>query len=256
MITTADGVALHLTDEGTGRPVVLLAGYGAPARAWMLQVPALRERHRVIAVDRRNHGRSQRPSYGQRMSRHAADLHDVLEQLDLDDVMLVGHSMGASVALAYVDTFGADRLGDLVLIDQTPKMINEDGWQLGYHGLTRENAEAFVQGFPGAGHGFRTEPDSQVLLEILNDAPAFSFDQTRALLRDHTFADWRDVVERLPVRVTVLAGRHSPVWSWKSSAWIAQNAPKGQLVVFEESGHAPMLEEPEAFTAALIEVAG
>jgi pimeloyl-ACP methyl ester carboxylesterase len=253
-IRTSDGVELHLVDEGAGPAVVLLAGYGAPAKSWTLQVEALRHDYRVIALDRRQHGRSDRPPHGQRMSRHAADVHEVLDALSLDDALLVGSSMGANVALTYVDTFGCDRLRGLVLVDQTPKMINDGDWQLGFYGLTWQNADTWVRSFPEGVQAFHTVPDDD-LLAMTQDGPAFSIDDSRALLRDHCYADWRDVLPRTTVPVTAMAGRHSPVWPWESSAWLADAAPQGELVVFEHSGHVPMLEEPDAFNAALLRAA-
>lgn len=254
MITMSDGVRLNVLDEGTGPVIVLLPGYGAPAKAWFLQVAALKDRYRCVSVDRRNHGRSDRPAHGQRMSRHAADVHEVITALELQDVLLVGSSMGANIALAYVDLFGSAALRGLVLVDQTPKMINEDGWDLGFVGLTREGAEQWVRRFPEGVQAIHRMPPPEVLLEA-SDGPAFSIDDTRDLLRDHTFADWRDVVPRVEVPVTAIAGRQSPIWPWESSAWIADNARDGHLVVIDDCGHAPMLEQPEAFTDALAEAA-
>ena len=249
-ITTSDRVRLHVLDKGQGPPVVLLPGYGASARSWTLQLDALREDHRVIAVDRRNHGRSERPSHGHRISRHAADLRDVLDALELTDVLLVGSSMGSNVALAYVDAFGCDRLRGLVLVDQTPKMVNDRDWDRGFYGLTWDNAESWISRFPEGVQAFHAAPDPDLLLRTV-DGPEFSFEATRDLLRDHTYADWRDVLPRVTVPLTAMAGRHSPVWPCESSAWMAESAPDGTLVVFERSGHVPMLEEPLAFNEAL-----
>lgn len=254
MITMSDGVRLNVLDEGTGPPVVLLPGYGAPAKAWFLQVAALKHDYRFLSVDRRNHGRSDRPMHGQRMSRHAVDVREVLETLGLRDVLLVGSSMGANIALCYVDLFGCAALRGLVLVDQTPKMINENGWDLGFVGLTRERAEAWVTAFPEGVQAIHRMPSTEILLEA-SDGPPFSIDETRELLRDHTFADWRDVVPRVDVPVTAIAGRQSPIWPWESSQWLADNARDGHLVVLDDCGHAPMLEQPEAFTAALAEAA-
>ncbi|MGZ6804898.1 MAG: alpha/beta fold hydrolase, partial [Nocardioidaceae bacterium] len=174
-VITGDGVGLEVRDEGSGPPVVLVPGYGAPGQGWVLQVEALRERHRVVAVDRRSHGRSDRPAWGHRLSRHAADLRDVLDALELTDVLLVGSSMGASTALAYVDAFGCGRLRGLVLVDQTPKMVNEDGWQLGYPGLTWETVDAWVRAFPAGVTAFHRPPPDELLLRAA-DGPPFSVD--------------------------------------------------------------------------------
>lgn len=255
MITTSDGVRLHVTDSGgIGRAVVLLPGYGMPAAGWALQIAALRDDHRVIAIDRRSHGRSDRPAHGQRMARHGKDLAEVIDALDLDDVLLVGSSMGSNVLLAYVDLFGTSRTRGLVLVDQTPKMVNEGEWELGYFGLTRRTLDAWVARFPEALNPFHSVPPADVLA-MINDGDPFSIDDTRSLLRDHAQADWRDVVARTDVPLVAVAGRHSPVWPWQSSAWMAEAAPHGELVVFEQSGHVPFLEEPAVFNAMLIDIA-
>jgi pimeloyl-ACP methyl ester carboxylesterase len=112
-ITTSDGVRLRYVDEGAGRPVVLLAGFCAPLETWEFQRRALLDAgYRVVAVDRRSHGGSDSPAYGQRMARHGKDLWDVLTALDLDDVVLVGGSMGGSTIWAYYDLFGMERVDD------------------------------------------------------------------------------------------------------------------------------------------------
>jgi pimeloyl-ACP methyl ester carboxylesterase len=255
LITTNDGVRLNVVDEGSGPTVLLLPGYGGSAKSWTLQTQALRDEFRVIAVDRRNHGRSDRPAHGQRMSRHAADVRDVIDWLQLEDVLLVGSSMGANIALGYVDAFGCDRLRGVVLVDQTPKMLNEGDWQLGFYGLTWDNVEPWLRDFPDGLVPFHRVPDAE-LLATLADGPEFSVDDTRALLRDHTLADWRDVLPRVTVPLTSMAGRHSPCWPWESARWMAAAAPVGELVVFDDSGHVPMVEEPEAFNEALRRAAG
>ena len=93
------------------RPVSSVAGFCAPLETWELQRPALLEAgYRFVAVDRRSHGGSDSPPYGQRMARHGKDLWDVLTGLDLDDAVLIGGSMGGSTIWAYCDLFGTERL--------------------------------------------------------------------------------------------------------------------------------------------------
>ncbi|MCU1691734.1 MAG: alpha/beta hydrolase fold protein [Frankiales bacterium] len=254
LVRVSDGVGLDVVQEGSGRPVVFMNGYGAAGALWAHQREALRAGSRVVVLDRRWHGASERPTHGQRMARHGKDVHDVLEALDLRDVLLVGASMGASTCLAYLDLFGSVRLRGVVLVDQTPKIVNEDGWELGMHGLTREGLEPFLAGFPGGLNPFHVVPEPEVLaLGVVE--PPFSVEQTRPLLRDHAEKDWRDVLPRVDVPLLAVAGRHSPFWPWESSAWMAEAAPLGELAVLDGSGHVPFLEEPEAFTAVLGEFA-
>lgn len=103
---TSDRVRLSYTDQGDGPPVVLIAGFTAPAATWYFTEQALLDvGYRVIAFDRRNHGASDAPPYGQRLSRHGKDLHELLDWLSLDAAYLVGGSMGASSIWAYFDLF-------------------------------------------------------------------------------------------------------------------------------------------------------
>ena len=101
-ITTDDGVTLNYLDEGSGRPVVLVSGFRAPATSWRYQTKALLDRgYRVLSLDRRSHGGSQDPAEGHTLDRHGADIGAFLETLDLAGVVLVGGSMGASSSWAY-----------------------------------------------------------------------------------------------------------------------------------------------------------
>jgi non-heme chloroperoxidase len=259
-IRTSDGVSLHYTDDGDGRPVVLIAGFCAPAESWEFQRRALlAEGHRVLALDRRSHGRSDRPAYGQRMARHGKDVADFLAALHLDDVVLVGGSMGGSTIWAYHDLFGDARLRGVVTIDQTPRMINDEDWPNGFYGLTRANAGTFFdKGIPDTGQGRagdRLEGFAK-LVELLGAPPAFADGSTppmRALLQDHAEKDWRDVVARVGVPALHIAGRDSQFWPSAHATDSAATNAGATAVVIEDSGHAVNIDQPEATNEAILE---
>jgi non-heme chloroperoxidase len=250
-VVTGDGVRLSYIDEGTGSTIVLLGGFTMGARAWRVQLDALAPSHRVIALDRRHHGDSEQPEGGHRLSRHAADVHDALVALDLDEVLLVGASMGASTIYAYLDVFGTDRLRGVVPIDQTPKMVNEGDWSLGFYDLTRSSLNDFITEFPGGLNPFHN-PTDLALRTMLGGQTIIDMDVVRPLLRNHAEADWRDVFPRVDVPVLAIAGRHSPLWPCESSLFIAETVPDGDALVCEESGHVPFLEEADRVNAALL----
>src|SRR6516225_10402239 len=82
----------------------------------------------VIAVDQRSHGESQKVTYGLKISRLSKDLYELLTELDLSDVALLGHSMGASVIWCYIDLFGLERLSKILLVDQSPFLTLNPHW--------------------------------------------------------------------------------------------------------------------------------
>jgi non-heme chloroperoxidase len=258
---TSDDVTLAYTDEGEGRPVVLVHGFTAPAASWALTVDALLDAgYRAIAFDRRAHGESETPAHGQRMARHGRDLGELLEHLDLDDAVVVGASMGGNTIWAYVDQFGPARLSAVVVVDQTPKMLNADGWEHGFYGYVAANAGTlFAQGVPDTGHG-RTVDRSGAgmlrLVERLGGPPAFrdpSAPETLPLLADHARQDWRDVVRRFPLPLLMLAGRESQVWPCAHAQAAVAGSPRGRALVIEDAGHAISFDQPDRFNEVLLE---
>jgi pimeloyl-ACP methyl ester carboxylesterase len=257
---TSDGVTLHYTDEGSGQPVVLIAGFTASAETWQLQRSALLAAgHRVLGLDRRSHGSSDNPAYGQRIARHGKDIRDFLDATGLDQVVLVGGSMGASAIWAYYDLFGADRLRGIVTVDQTPKMVNDEVWQYGFYGLTRHNLGTFfAHGVPDTGRGM---PVAELvrrmdrLVEALGRVPRMGDPralETRPLLQDHAQQDWRDVVGRVAVPSLFIAGRDSQLWPCEHATAAAATNSRAAALIVEDSGHGVNIDQPDRVNEALL----
>lgn len=129
-----DAVHLHIEDSGgAGRPVVLVHGWPMSAESWAEQVPALRAAgYRVVLYDRRGFGRSDKPQGGYDYDQLADDLQRVLDACGLEDVTLVGFSMGGGEVARYVARHGAARLRSLVFAAAVPPYLmrtadNPDG---------------------------------------------------------------------------------------------------------------------------------
>src|SRR3984893_10739698 len=127
-LITSDGVQLSYIRRGIGRPVLLVRGWSQCAEEFKHQIQPLSTRYDVIAFDQRSHGESQKVSYGLKISRLAKDLYELLTELDLNDVALLGHSMGSSVIWCYIDLFGPERLSKIILVDQSPILTSNPHW--------------------------------------------------------------------------------------------------------------------------------
>ncbi len=120
-----DGVRLHIEDSGgSGRPVVLIHGWPLSAQAWEPQVSVLRAAgYRVVAYDRRGFGDSDKPASGYGYDILADDLQRVLDQCALQDVTLVGFSMGGGEVARYIARHGESRLHSVVFAAAVPPFL-------------------------------------------------------------------------------------------------------------------------------------
>jgi pimeloyl-ACP methyl ester carboxylesterase len=119
-------IKLHYEDYGAGEPIVLIHGYPLSGRAWDKQVSLLLDAgHRVITYDRRGFGNSSQPSTGYDYDTFASDLKTLLDELDIHEVTLVGHSMGTGEVTRYLSKYGADRIARGVLVSPIPPFLLE-----------------------------------------------------------------------------------------------------------------------------------
>jgi non-heme chloroperoxidase len=117
-------IDLYYEDHGAGQPVVLIHGFPLSGASWEKQVPALLDAgHRVIAYDRRGFGKSSQPTVGYDYDTFAADLKTLMEELDLQDVVLTGFSMGTGEVTRYIATHGSERVSKAVLFGPIPPFL-------------------------------------------------------------------------------------------------------------------------------------
>lgn len=158
--TDAD-VSIYYEDQGKGQPVLLIHGWPLSGAMWEYQIPVLVDAgYRVITYDRRGFGKSSRPYTGYDYHAMSQDLHDLIEKLRLDDVILVGFSMGGGELAQYVATYGTSKLSKLVFMssiapyllhaDDNPDGAPDDVFK-GMEEQIRTNRAGFLKGF---GEGF------------------------------------------------------------------------------------------------------
>lgn len=168
-ITTKDGTEIFYKDWGSGQPIVFHHGWPLSSDDWDAQMLFFLEQgYRVIAHDRRGHGRSSQTSAGNDMDTYAADVAALTSYLDLRDAIHIGHSTGGGEAARYVARHGEGRVAKLVLIGAVPPLLlktaaNQGGVPLEvFDGLRKElgaNRANFYWTFPVPFYGFN-RPDT------------------------------------------------------------------------------------------------
>ncbi len=158
-IRTADGTHLFYKDWGSGKPVVFIHSWAVNSDLWQYQMaPMVSRGVRCIAYDRRGHGRSSQPGHGYDYSTLADDLAAVMDQLDLRNATLVGHSMGGGEIVRYLSRHGSHRVAGIVLIAPTTPFLMK----------TADNP-----------HGVPAEYFEQVRAEWCKDFPKWIADNAR-----------------------------------------------------------------------------
>ncbi len=254
-LVTSDGVQLHYEDTGSGSPLVFTAGWAMDSSWWRHQLP-LATSHRVVVLDPRSQGQSEKVVRGLRMGRQAGDLREVLDTLGLRDITLVAHSRSTSIAFAYWELFGAHRLSRLVLVGVTPSMSRRDDWEWGYmmdpvafQNLILADHEGVVRQV--ITDLLLTAPPPEEVEEMVRNTMLTPPLAGARMLEDHGVIDWRDMLETITIPTLVCVGRFDRNAPLPAAEHVANAVPQGRLVVFENSAHAPFYEEPEEFNRVL-----
>ncbi|WP_106815519.1 alpha/beta fold hydrolase [Microbacterium timonense] len=123
-ITTTDGTEIYYTDQGSGQPIVLSHGWPLSSDAWQVEIKKFADAgYRVIAHDRRGHGRSSKTYTGNDMDTYARDLAELIEALDVRDVIVVGHSTGGGEVVRYAAQHGKGRVVKVITVGAVPPIM-------------------------------------------------------------------------------------------------------------------------------------
>ncbi|PVE21607.1 alpha/beta hydrolase [Microvirga sp. KLBC 81] len=123
-ITTKDGTRIFYKDWGSGQPILFSHGWPLTADAWDGQMLFFGQQgYRVVAHDRRSHGRSDQTWDGNNMDQYADDLAELIEKLDLRNIVMIGHSTGGGEVAHYIGRHGSDRVAKVVLVGAVPPLM-------------------------------------------------------------------------------------------------------------------------------------
>ena len=256
--TASDGAKIAYSDEGEGRPLVLLHGLMADSSFFERQGP-LAGRFRIVAVDLRGHGRSPAGDRPPTIRRLGEDVAELAGALELEGAVGIGWSLGAAVLWRVLAGPASAKFAGAVVVDMTPRVLNEDGWDLG---LSRETCEARSQeirdDFPAfaaaAGQAIFAAPgpeaDRAASAFAANDASAIG-----ALWESLVEEDFRPLLPSIRQPTLVVHGARSHLYGAETASHLVAALPNARAVAFDRSGHAPHLEQSELFNATISEFA-
>ncbi|HEY3608406.1 MAG TPA: alpha/beta hydrolase [Pseudonocardiaceae bacterium] len=260
-------VKLYYEDHGAGAPVVLIHGWPLSGRSWEGQVPALIDAgHRVITYDRRGFGGSSQPWGGYDYDTFAADLHRLLEHLDLTNVTLVGFSMGGGEVARYIGTHGTERVAKAVFAAAVPPYLykSEDNPEGGiddatltaFHDGIRTDRVAYVDQFVTnffAVNG-RTDLVSPQLRNYNSSiAAAASAKGTLDCTTAFATTDFRDDLKAFTLPTLVIHGDSDAIVPFEISGKRTADAiDNSKLVLVKDAPHGLNVTHADTFNAELL----
>jgi pimeloyl-[acyl-carrier protein] methyl ester esterase len=265
-IELTNGFRLAYRDQGQGPVMVLVHGWGVSGELFDDQLRDLSDRFRVVVPDLPGHGASSEFPEDAGFSILADSIAQLIGELGLANTCLVGWSLGAMVCWDLLDRYpGLDIIG-LVTIDMVPRLLNDSKWVYGlregtdFHAFDRDiemilsdwhaYADLLAPRWLGPGAG---DALPGLLARVKGAAEA---NQPACMARIWSLLveqDFRSALERISVPTLVIMGGRSSLYDVPAGQWIVGHMPIAKLEIFQDSGHAPHLDQPQRFNQQLAE---
>ncbi|MFE3870220.1 alpha/beta fold hydrolase [Flavobacterium sp. ZS1P70] len=265
-LETETNIKLYVKDYGQGKPVILIHGWPLSSEMWEYQIEALVENNfRVIAYDRRGFGKSSQPWNGYDYDTLADDLKAIIDQLELQDVTLVGFSMGGGEVVRYFSRHGGEKIAKAVLISAvTPHLLKTDA---NPEGVPQEKYDAMAEqikddriGFMDAfgktffGVSFISKPISTPLLDYYR--MLCSLASPRATLecaKSFSTTDFTHEMSSVNVPTLIIHGDEDKTVPIEITSEIATKLiPDNIFIIYDDAPHGLFYVEKEKLNRDLI----
>lgn len=251
-INTSDGVRIHYIEAGEGRPIVFIPGWMMPAWIWQPQIDELSKKYRVIAVDPRSQGESDKPNSGHLPETRARDYKELVDQLELQRPVLIGWSMGCGELLSYIEQFGDDGINGLILVDglipasRNPAMVSTmSEWTTQLQQDRQKEADVFVR-------AMYAKPKSDAYIQKVKRATLKVPTDTAVALIANMVAvtDFSKAFSKINRPVLFI---YEPALQ-KNAEFVKEKlGTKVRLERFDGDGHALFVDDPEKFNRVVDE---
>lgn len=261
-IMTTDAAKIWVDVYGNGRPIILLHGWTMSSAFWKRQL-TLSKRYQIITIDFRGHGKSPSTLRGQTIPRYARDVREVIRALRLRDALLLGWSMGGSVAMEYWQKYGGDALSAISFVETGPYPMASAPWNIhAYRNNNIHELESDMDHMVCDRESFGTrfinnmflsgEAPSHAFSWMLSEQLAVSNETARTIYEDYVSRDQTPILPSISIPSLVIYGRSKHMCFGPSTGrFVAASIPGSRFVILENSGHVPFYEEPESFNSSL-----
>jgi non-heme chloroperoxidase len=262
----SDGTNIFFNDWGEGQPVIFSHGWPLSSDAWDNQMMFLGLRgYRVIAHDRRSHGRSDQTWNGNNMDQYADDLAELIDHLDLRDAVMVGHSTGGGEVARYIGRHGTSRVAKTVLLGAVPPLMlqteaNPEGTPIeafdGIRAGTLSDRAQFFMDLSEPFYGFN-RPGAKISQGLRDSFQRLGLQAgikgAYDCIREFSETDFTEDLKRIDVPTLVAHGDDDQIVPIAASARrTIELLPKGTLKLYAGGSHGLAQSTPDTFNADLL----
>lgn len=285
---TSDGTRIHYLDTEKGEKALIFPhGYGGNAEGFREQFKEMPVKFRCIAFDQRGYGESPL-TVSASLQQSARDMHELIEHLHLEQVIVVGYSMGAAVLFAYVEQYGCEYLEKVVIGDMTPKLLNDENWKLGlYQGwfteedvkldttvLNREETEARNNYFAEQIIFKHTAEEQRNYISPDKDPEAYEelkkrldmvggrfvyneklVNTNRYYMKSMAESDFREVLPGITVPALLVFVAPGSIYNEATGRYVESRIPDTRFLLIEDATHALTQEQNRQYIQAICEFA-
>ena len=267
IFTTSDGHEMYYKDWGTGPVVTFSHGWPLSSDAWSIQMQFLAEQgYRCIAHDRRGHGKSAQTSARNDMDGYADDLAELFDALNLQDIVMVGHSTGGGEVARYVARAEPGRVAKAVLIDAVPPVMvkkdsNPGGTPIevfdGYRAALEANRAQLYLDIPtGPFYGFNrpgAKPSEGLIRNWWRQGMMGSMQAGYECIKAFSETDFTDDLKSIDVPVLVIHSEDDQIVPYADSAPLTARLLKnGRLKTYKDLPHGCCQTHPDIINADLL----
>lgn len=250
--TTSDSIKIHYLESGTGRPIVFIPGWTMPAWIWEKQIAEFSKKYRVVAVDPRSQGESDKPTYGHLPEQRARDYKELVDHLGLKQPVLVGWSMGVGELVKYAEEFGTDNVAGFVLVDgfvwdkPDPNLfLGMSGWMNMLQQDRRKQADGFIRSM------FKKPQPDDYISRLVDASIKVPADTAAVLIYDMIAVKDFSVGFARMDRPLLFA--YQPQTQATADLLKSKFGDKVRLEKFDDAGHALFVDDSDRFNRILEE---
>jgi sigma-B regulation protein RsbQ len=256
--TTRHNVQLRGREDAT--PMVFAHGFGCDQNMWRHVWPSFADDHRIVLFDHVGHGRSDHTAFDpdryETLDGYAQDVLDICHELDLHDVVFVGHSVSAMIG-ALAAAAEPERFARLVMVGPSPRYIDDEGYAGGF---SRADIDGLLQSLDSnylgwsstmapviMGNDDRPELGAELTESFCATDPAIASHFARVTFLSDNRAD----LARVRTRALVLQCSHDAIAPTAVGEFVHEHLPDSELVLLSATGHCPNLSAPAETIAAI-----